>query len=357
LKCHKSNWWESHYTGFDTSFTPLSTGPNDKDRRESKQRKQVGVAGGWIESLKQNSEKKFQLDMCYEDENNNSKNVGASGTVMEPSSIASGDGDGSGNSETVEALQTLSVVMGPLGEFTVDVYQDGFLVKSVDGDDIIEISGVGHGVIFVRNTEQGGKSNTVMDDGRGNVVSCNVSVLDAKTNEVLLNKYCAVAGFGPTKPFDWNENQQKTREVGSTPNPRSHHIKYPAVYPYEDNVQGCRPPGEDEKWSMSKWIGQITGTGANSDKNSPYEDKVAVVSRGDCMFEDKALIAQKAGASALIITNTEDNLFMMVGKQQVEEAAEAEAAAETKAEADSETTSKKHMYETDKQAESEQYTY
>ena len=37
--------------------------------------------------------------------------------------------------------------------------------------------------------------------------------------------------------------------------------------------------------------------------------------RGDCMFEDKTINAQKAGASALLVMNTENSVFIMSGKK------------------------------------------
>ena len=41
-------------------------------------------------------------------------------------------------------------------------------------------------------------------------------------------------------------------------------------------------------------------TDQTNDKNNIF-----FVKRGDCMFEDKALIAQAAGAGAVVVTNTE----------------------------------------------------
>ena len=65
--------------------------------------------------------------------------------------------------------------MGPLGDFTVYVYNDGFIVKSRTDGDIIEISNVGQDLMFVRDSNKEG-SAVVIGDQSGQVSSCTVSV-------------------------------------------------------------------------------------------------------------------------------------------------------------------------------------
>lgn len=43
----------------------------------------------------------------------------------------------------------------------------------------------------------------------------------------------------------------------------------------------------------------------NSVSSKPYRDHIIVGARGDCTFEEKAIIAQHEGASALIVKNSE----------------------------------------------------
>jgi hypothetical protein len=47
-----------------------------------------------------------------------------------------------------------------------------------------------------------------------------------------------------------------------------------------------------------------------------FENKIVLAKRGNCMFEDKALVAARNGAKGVIIYNYEDALFIMAGKQE-----------------------------------------
>ena len=70
-------------------------------------------------------------------------------------------------------------------------------------------------------------------------------------------------------------------------------------------------------WTSSKAGVGTNGAEAVSAKSNTnlFENKIVLARRGECMFEDKALIAATHGARGIIIYNNEDNLFIMAGKK------------------------------------------
>jgi hypothetical protein len=82
----------------------------------------------------------------------------------------------------------------------------------------------------------------------------------------------------------------------------------------------CKPPG-DEDLSQSTSKKHWWQWGASHNSPSPnfenFEDKYAhtagnivLAERGDCLFEDKALLGQKLGAVGMIVKNTEVRIFL-----------------------------------------------
>ena len=72
-------------------------------------------------------------------------------------------------------------------------------------------------------------------------------------------------------------------------------------------VPSSRKNGNGHGW-WQMWRGEAgTGAGAREQQQSPrpYEGKVLIVARGGCMFEEKVVIAQQAGAVAVVVANTE----------------------------------------------------
>ena len=74
-----------------------------------------------------------------------------------------------------DALQTVDVSMGDLGDFTVHVYTDGFVVHSKTYGNTLEISNVGQPVMFVRDFDAS-SSKTVLGTITGDVQTCSVTV-------------------------------------------------------------------------------------------------------------------------------------------------------------------------------------
>ena len=72
-------------------------------------------------------------------------------------------------------VQTVEVNMGALGEYTVFVYSDGFIVHSKKYGNTLEISSVGQPTMFVRDYDET-SSVTVLGDIKGSVQFCSVRV-------------------------------------------------------------------------------------------------------------------------------------------------------------------------------------
>lgn len=105
------------------------------------------------------------------------------------------------------------------------------------------------------------------------------------------------------------------------------------MLPSSENSKLCQPIGsagsESSKakeasssrsrwWPWSKWKDSnvksassdsssnlITGENNNGIRERPFEGKVVLGLRGQCMFEDKVKNAEDAGAAAVIIANSE----------------------------------------------------
>ena len=362
MSCDKLRWWQKGVVAYDSNFIPTHEEPVLKSAHTLEEE-----GKGWIsrlQGLESNSDgsgvgDEDNIEVCFAEESNFNHNSKSSdndrGKVNEKRAPGPGHGPFAPPPPN-KALQTLKVSMGNLGEFLVDVYQDGFIVKSETDKDIIEISGVGHGVLFVRNTLADGTSNMVMDDGAGHVVLCMVKLVDALTGEEVGSHNCAIAGYGPTGPkssslFKMSGEEENSNNHSNT-KPKSHpphqrdvveedmkaeaeeerdeseddsdnedrgvtplSVRNKAILPSKGNKYGCEPPPED-KWSAWKWL---TGSAGNSDPSKTsnvYDSGMVLIQRGQCLFEEKSLMAQKHGASAVVVVNSENNLFMMVGKGQ-----------------------------------------
>ena len=129
------------------------------------------------------------------------------------------------------ALQTVEISMGPLGDFTVHVYSDGFIVRSRTDGDALEISNVGHDLMFVRDSSEDG-SVTVIGDISGQSISCSVTMRlddersrrgdvskDPDPRSELWRKSCSIAAFGgseaPREFLNYEDAQTRRKKVES----------------------------------------------------------------------------------------------------------------------------------------------
>jgi len=270
------------------------------------------------------------------------------------------------------AIQTVDVSMGALGEFTVHVYSDGFVVHSKKFGNTLEISNIGQPIMFVRDFNQT-SSKTVLGDIAGDVISCTVSLVaddaasppaaqDSKIPSLAdWERSCTVASFGPTnfpQPITAAVQARYYTAPGSGASDKGNLNSEPVTGGFKSLESLCG--GESHYNSDSKknvdatensWWGGLWGKSARTgggqgdasvtkalnstpiklniattkkaaevtaerahEPDHSLKGRIAVARRGDCMFEDKAEKAYTSGARALIVVNDEDGLFVMSGK-------------------------------------------
>ena len=358
LSCVRRDWWNAGESSYKSRFVPISAAKPDGLRPSNTLSVPGEIRGEeWIRRLLAAKEAEpEQRDICLQ---------------SLPTGVESEGGTHSGaggHAEASTALQSIDVNLGPLGEFSIDVYADGFVVSRLQDGNVMEISGVGNGVLLVRNTDEVG-SSTLMDDGQGNAVTCTVEATDGSTGEVLDSVQCAVAAFGPTafmsshalasrrarkggnanskgdvnggkrKSQEGEEEETLDEEREKVASNRRRISRITASGPFialgaasggktsssdknpdapggggDNDRKGCHAPERKDKWSAWRWLTSGGSVSPPSEKPQAWHGDVVLVDRGECMFEDKAVIAAKEGASALIVANTDDSLFVMVGK-------------------------------------------
>ena len=284
--------------------------------------------------------------------------------------------------------------MGPLGDFTVNIYSDGFLVTSKLFGNSLEISNVGENVVFVRDFDSD-SSKTVIADRAGRVVTCSVGLVDTHGAPILVESEVEVDEKNVNTSNDATDDEDSdaaaaaaaankaakekvTRMVPlwerscstatfgpSTPLP----LVLDVAFPPKGNEKLCKsvvPRGTATSKPVNSGAGSSTSTspwwwswaaglGKSSDKKAegsnnnhaydetknnkefgngqahaddalqlsssaspssskegskdaeklPMHGQMAMAVRGDCMFEEKAHVAQDAGAAAVLIGNHE----------------------------------------------------
>jgi hypothetical protein len=124
-------------------------------------------------------------------------------------------------------IRTVDVQMGPLGDFEVKVYADGFIVRSKKDGSVVEISNIGKAVVLVQDskpsetgskTSRGrqGRSKTVIATTSGQVFVCRVLLVDSSWERLtflpfflvlimleLLNYELPRADLAPSLTSEW----------------------------------------------------------------------------------------------------------------------------------------------------------
>lgn len=276
------------------------------------------------------------------------------------------------------AVQTVDVSMGALGEFTVHVYSDGFVVHSKKFGNTLEISNIGQPIMFVRDFNKT-SSKTVLGDIAGDVISCSVSLVPndmplgsqeeespgsegaKKKSLPAWERSCTVASFGPTNVAHPITSSVQAKHYKATPDAAN--VADSGAEPVtgikdletlcNDEVSQIRANKHTPDAGVTGWWGGLWGApdapapageaeaafAAKAMFNAPIKlniateraaeeapqhvlekrddslsGRIAIARRGDCMFEEKAERAHSGGAQALIVVNDEDGLFVMSGK-------------------------------------------
>eukprot|EP01032_Pedospumella_encystans_P031456 gene31456-35512_t len=252
--------------------------------------------------------------------------------------------------------------------FSIHVYTDGFLIHNEMDDTLVEISNIGRTLVLLReNTQSSSKSEVdskilMANVDNYSVNSCRVQVVQTSENShsqrTLFDRPCSVANFGPTLSSEGaslsaesviydpanllcappkvsatakTQLPAPTAEVSSTGNGEE------SGEEHRLSSSSPPPPSTSSGSSNSKWwqwsllqflSGEVAGApsssagfsgiGAKCGNSNGGGGKLALVDRGDCLFEDKANNAVLLGAQGLVVRNSEDTVFIMAGKRDVE---------------------------------------
>lgn len=226
-------------------------------------------------------------------------------------------------------LRTVDVNMGPLGDFEVKVYSDGFVVQNKEDLSLAEISNIGKSVVLVRDSGPETKSKdendkkreiissvrTVIATTTGLVRTCSVQVVTAApdfyTETVVWERSCSLANFG-------SSSTNRIQSAVAIPHFDSEHMCHlPTEAAEEDRVvsEGEPEPAKRKWWQWGTYpyppptkTEHDTHSGSQP-KRSPHHTtihgSIVLARRGDCLFEEKAILAQRLGAKALVVRNTE----------------------------------------------------
>ncbi len=279
------------------------------------------------------------------------------------------------------ALQTVEVSMGILGDFTVHVYADGFVVYSKKFGNTLEISNIGQPIMLIRDFNKT-SSKTLLGDIAGDVIDCTVSVIFPKVTDSHLTgdrqqnhentippdweRSCTIASFGPAHvaqpivaklsskhympivnkdstdgsiPSEKTSNSAGIQQLDSLCGEKSHVgllDSQAALLSWWEGLFGkdvkIVPPvsttaGSEKESTLPSaaaapetFTVKTSSTKTEQNSNSLVEEvygRIAMARRGECMFEEKAELAYAAGAKALIVVNDDDGLFVMSGKNTV----------------------------------------
>ena len=284
LKCRKKQYWDSS-DSYDNSYMDSAEERKLSDENHKSQLyNPVRIAAFLVSRFSQYSEG-HKLDMYYADEKWTQSIIRRKDFCLpqeEPAAV-----------EHPNPQHVIEVNMGILGEFTISVFTDGFVIKSKQFGDTLEIS-IGSDIVFVRDFNAT-SAKSVIGFSTGKSVTCSMSLLKvdgdpAKREQVVWEKSCSISAFGP-------------QIVGTIEAELDSFNQDPLLCKTVDEKS---PPKYWWQW----------GNGNDSKKKvKRFEGKIAIAQRGNCMFEDKTRIAESAGAVALIVVNTEDVLFLMSGKK------------------------------------------
>lgn len=274
---------------------------------------------------------------------------------------------------SVQQKRTLQATVGDLGDFSIDITADKFLIKSKSDGNTLDISSVGRNAVYVNDygDEKGifkTPSRTVAGTISGNSISCSVYLLPYGDSEFSIDKLsplsfeafksrdCAMAVFGPTR--DISASLVQDDELADQKFSKAVHYSIAFTgeteFSNDEDENGCasapKPHEVESKEAKSKgWsplpflkeglkfvenlVAKILGKNKVSDSDNllhrpeglkstskektsqqKYTGKVLVMFRGSCLFEEKTEYAQALGATAAVIINSKDSVFLMAGK-------------------------------------------
>eukprot|EP01033_Poteriospumella_lacustris_P014528 gene14528-10384_t len=245
-------------------------------------------------------------------------------------------------------LKTVELALGNVGSFDVQVFADAFRITHRQGQVTLDVANVGRRTLFVRQFT-------------GTHTSCHVELIQRdpaqsvqSDPDVLLRLPCALSSFSRNRPhvveadlslpsteYDHFLCRKAVRvrdPAGGTATASrsrgSGRIAPTATRTALDDIAALRDWFRDRFLPAKNEGGAQGATQAVPPHSSTAHDHhtqeppsspaselmgaVVLAERGQCLFEDKAALAEKAGALALIVQNNENTLFMMAGKKEAE---------------------------------------
>eukprot|EP01039_Chlorochromonas_danica_P003603 gene3603-3946_t len=230
-------------------------------------------------------------------------------------------------------IKKVDVNLGVLGDFHVQVFADGFSIESLLDRRLIDIYNGDKQAVLVREADlSSSQESLVMGTLHNHLTTCTVSIASSSWSRA-----CSLGTFGPQDSLSvsgslkvfpaqpralcsplLSSSQQDTasENIGGSGKGSSK-----AEVGLQTSPSSVVASGGNELWRrlIKRFLSPTTVSSSAqvSSKPVPAEEvagKMLMVRRGDCLFEEKALVAQQAGARALLIRNHDDGLFIMAGK-------------------------------------------
>lgn len=196
---------------------------------------------------------------------------------------------------------------------------------------LLFVIAVGQSNIFVLNYDQQPSSDTgyphrtksaktVVGDLSGRIVTCSVGLVDA-TGQLIDFKPSRLSskspgkkklGASPTHAGEWERSCSVAAFGPALKSP----LWAPLTMPPKNDAELCKPvpspPSETIRASSKRWWAWATrgpsAASASNGESLPLAGQVVLAKRGECMFEDKTLHAQRAGSVGVLVVNSEVNV-------------------------------------------------
>lgn len=324
------------------------------------------LMNGLTEASKKVTKGKRRADVCYDD-NNAARAIhqpSPSASIQSRSGFNGGSNRFSENEESVQGAtpkggQMISIDLGELGMFKIEMFSDAFTITSINDGNKVEVSNLGKRGILV--SDSGGKgslasipSSTLASSVDGTTMTCHVSIslppeisslykLTHDDNKVFEYKDCSISAFGPTlhMSHDFITVQMPTMTTSSDDEAMTDdqieplearlptdgiEVSGPISVASDEHRTGCGDVQNDKnnaveeniikgtlQWVTGKFFKGKKEEDIGVKKDGEEKDRVVFIDRGDCVFEKKVEIAQSKGAIGAVVVNHDSNIFLMSG--------------------------------------------
>jgi hypothetical protein len=262
-------------------------------------------------------------------------------------------------------LTSVELSLGDLGSFGVQVFMDAFRITRQKDFLTVDIASVGRDTVFVRQYSPVAASGdsthkeasqpdrfevqAISANHKGYYSKCFVELIQrnvgddprASTPEVILRLPCASSTFSrnrpsiveadlavPQAPYDSFMCRETVAEIKKSNEPSPVRVSNINGKTALDDIASLRQWFQSRfTYTTSKLSKDPHRSTAHDHHDNAHETSeiqnslsgtIVLAARGQCLFEEKAQMAVKAGAVGLIMKNNENQMFMMAGKNEVE---------------------------------------